>query len=189
MSLASNTATQKSLPPAGKAPTTAPDPKARKSTFMIQATYTDNGATGIKPLTNAAAIYLRNNTISAGEITETNGFNTKDSAGARYLAYPQNDGWLKIPQVDLTGIKAIELTSYGLDMINSGTLEVRIGKSDGAVAGRLDLKNTKGNPSIPIQTTSSGLQDVYIVFKTPTAGAKKPLLASVRFVPSEGKLF
>lgn len=181
MSLAGKTGTQKSLPPAGKAPTTPPDPKARKNTFMIQATYTDNGAAGIKPLTNSAAVYLRNNTIAAGEITETNGFNTKDSAGVRYLAYPQNDGWLKIPQADLNGIKSIELTSYGLEMINAGKLEIRIGKPDGTVAGALDLKNTKGSAKIPLQSSATGLQDVYIVFKTSTPAATKPFLSAVMF--------
>lgn len=182
LSLSAKQPTKKSLPATGKVATTTPDMETRRTSFAIQATYSDNGGPGIKPLSASSAAYLRFNTIAAGEIRETNGFNNFDSAGNRYLTYPQNDGWIKIAQVDLSGIKAIELTSYGLEAIANGRLEVRLGQSSGAAIGGLDLKNSKGNPKIPIQTTASGVQDVYIVFKTPTASAKKPLLSAVRFL-------
>lgn len=182
LSLANKGNTQKSLPAQGKLTPSAPDPKTRKNTFVLQASYTDNGSAGIKPLTNAAAVYLRSNVISAWEITETNGFNRKDSAGRRFFTYPQNDGWLKIPEVDLTGIRVVELESIKLDAVDAARLEIRVGSPEGKVLGSVDLKNTKGNAQIPVQNAPGGMQDVYIVYKTTTASGNRPLFASVRFL-------
>ena len=182
LSLSDKGAGTKSLPAAGKVTPPVPETKGNKKTFMIQATYTDNGGAGIKPLSNGAAVYLRSNVFNAPDIKEKNGFNTKDSAGIRYLTYPQNDGWLKIVQVDLNSISAVELVSLGLDAVASGRIEVRVGKLDGNVVGAVDLKNTKGSVRVPIQAAGSGLKDLFIVFKTTASVAQKPLLQSVRFV-------
>lgn len=182
MSLANKANTKKSLPQAGKVVPVAPNQKERRNTLVLQATYTDNGAAGIKPLTNAAAVYLRSNTIYAGELVESNGFNTKDSAGMRYLTYPQNDGWIKIPQADLNSIKTIELVNFGTDVFGNIRLEVRTGSLQGNIAGAVDVNGAKGNISIPLTSTAGNkVNDIYILFKSPNGG-KKPLLGAVRFM-------
>jgi cytochrome c551/c552 len=187
LSLGSQQANKKSLPAAGKLMTAVPDVETRRTAFAIQATYTDNGGPGIKPLSSTAAAYLRYNIIYANELTDINGFNTKDSAGVRYLTYPQNDGWIKLTKLDLTGIKNIVLVSYGLNVLQSIHLEVRTGKPDGDVIGSVGLSNVKGDASIPINNASSELQDIYIVFKTTTSGNPRPLLKEIKFTPGEDR--
>jgi cytochrome c551/c552 len=184
LSLANKGVAKKTLPPSGKVVPVAPDPKLRTNVFTIQATYTDNGSAGIKPLTNSSAVYLRNNTVPVSDITETNGFNRKDSLGVVYLAYPQNDGWVKIPKVDLTGISAIELVSTGLSEVGSFTIELRSGRPDGERITNTSFTGIKNNVIIQLPKISKAeLQDIYVVYKAPNAGNKKPLLRSVRFLP------
>lgn len=175
---------KRSMPASGKLMAAEPDVESRRTAFAIQATYSDNGAPGIKPLSNTAAVYLRYNKMSAAQLTDINGFATKDSAGTRYLTYPQNDGWIKLSKVDLAGIKNIELVSLGLGALQNVHFEIREGKPDGTVISSVDLKNVKGNAVIPLQKAASkGVQDVYIVFKTTSAAASRPLLTTVKFMP------
>ncbi len=181
-SLDNKQVTKKTLAPTGKVTPVTPDPKLSRNVFIIQATYTDNAGAGLKPLTNSAAVYLRNNTIVVAEVGETNGFNRKDTAGTRYLSYPQNDGWIKIPKVDLTGISRIELVSVGLNNLEAFNIEIRANKPEGNKIAGASFKNVKGNAVVPLQKTNGTEQDIYIVFKTPKASAKKPLLSAVRFV-------
>jgi cytochrome c551/c552 len=176
-------ALKKSLPASGKLMATEPDMETRRTAFAIQATYSDNGGTGIKPLSNTAAAYLRYPIMSAGQLTDNNGFTVKDSAGTRYLTYPQNEGWIKISKVDLTNIKSIELASAGLNALQALRVEVRANKPDGTSLGAVDLSNIKGNISIPLEKgTSGGLEDIYILFKSTGMANPRPLLKSIRFV-------
>jgi hypothetical protein len=170
------------MPAQGRIMATEPDMETRRTAFAIQATYSDNGGTGIKPLSNTAAVYLRYPVMVAAELTDNNGFTEKDSSGTRYLMYPQNDGWIKIAQVDLNNISSIELASIGLNTLQALHVELRGGKPDGTSLGAVDVSNLKGNINIPVQNSGSGLQDIYIVFKTPGSGNPRPLLKSIRFV-------
>jgi cytochrome c551/c552 len=184
LSLASKGVAKKTLPPSGKVVPVAPDPKLRTNVFTIQATYTDNGNAGIKPLTSSSAVYLRNNTVPVTDITETNGFNRKDSLGAILFTYPQNDGWIKIPKVDLSGLSAVELVSVGLSDVGPFNIELRSGKPDGNRITSTAFKGVKGNIIIQLPKLDNGdLQDLYVVYKAPNEGNKRPLLKSVRFLP------
>jgi glucose/arabinose dehydrogenase/cytochrome c551/c552 len=184
LSLAANKgASKKSLPASGKLMATEPDMETRRTAFAIQATYSDNGGPGIKPLSNTAAAYLRYPNMSAGQLTDNNGFTVKDSAGTRYLTYPQNEGWIKISKVDLTNIKSIEIASAGLNTLQALHVELRANKPDGISVGAVDLSNMKGNINIPLQKgTSGGLEDIYILFKSTGTANPRPLLKSIRFV-------
>jgi glucose/arabinose dehydrogenase/cytochrome c551/c552 len=184
LSLAANKGTsKKSLPASGKLMATEPDMETRRTAFAIQATYSDNGGLGIKPLSNTAAAYLRYPTMTAGQLTDNNGFTVKDSAGTRYLTYPQNEGWIKISKVDLTNIKSIELAGAGLNTLQALHVEVRADKPDGTSVGAVDLSNIKGNVNVPLQkATSGGAQDIYILFKSTGTANPRPLLKSIRFV-------
>ena len=176
-------ALKKSLPPSGKLMATEPDMETRRTAFAIQATYSDNGGTGIKPLSNTAVAYLRYPIMPAGQLTDNNGFTVKDSAGTRYLTYPQTEGWIKISKVDLTNIKSIELASAGLNTLQALHVEVRADKPDGASLGAVDLSNIKSNVNVSLQKiTSGGLQDIYILFKSTGTANPRPLLKSIRFV-------
>ncbi len=183
LSLDNKQASSKSLPSSGRVTPVAPDSKLSKNVFTIQATYTDNAGGGIRPLTNSGAVYLRNNTISVNDMGETSGFNRKDSAGTRYLSFPQNDGWIKISNVDLTGITRIELISIGLANLEAFDIEIRSNKPEGNKIAGVSLKDVKGNATVPLAVKTYGtVEDIYIVFKTSKASAKRPLLSAVRFM-------
>ena len=121
----------------------------------------------------------------ASQLTDNNGFTVKDSAGTRYLTYPQTEGWIKISQVDLNNIGSIELASVGLNTLESLHLEVRAEKQDGAILSAVDLANLKGNATVPLKNgNSNGLQDIYILCKVTGSAGPKPILKLIRFVQS-----
>ena len=173
-----------SLPAAGSV---TPKPAKGHEVFTLQATYTDAGAAGVRPLTGAAAIFLRPAYMEVKDINQFTGFTAKDSAGTRYLQFPQASGWLALPQVHLAGIKAIELESCCVDAAFSGTVQVRLGSPEGTVAGTADIawKGGSNKISIPVQQGGGKLQDVYIVYtlKGKEQSLGTPLLRAIRFVP------
>ena len=175
---------KRSLPASGTIMPKEPDMETRRTAFAIQATYSDNGGAGIKPLSNSAAVYLRYNMMYAGFLSDNNGFAVKDSAGTRYLSYTQGGGWIQIPKIDLTGIGFIQLQHTGAGSLQGMKVEVKTGKVDGATVGSLDLSNVKGNANIPVQAGGSGAQDIYLVFTSSGAGGGRPLLRAVKFLPS-----
>jgi cytochrome c551/c552 len=186
LSFGAKSPTKKSLPAAGKIATTVPDKETMRTSLAIQATYSDNGGAGIKPLSSSSAVYLRYNVLPAALLTDNSGFAVKDSTGMRYLTYPATDGWIKITGVDLAGIKNIELTSVGLAAYAALHAEARAGKMDGPVVGSVDIAAAKGNLIIPVQNSGNGVQDIYLVFKGTLAGAR-PLLMQVKFTLGDNK--
>ena len=175
---------KKSLPAMGQIATKEPDMETRRTALAIQATYSDNGGPGIKPLSNSAAVYLRYNMMMAGFFTDNTGFTVKDSSGTRYLVYPQTQGWIKISKIDLTGIGTIQLQHAGAGSLQGWRVELKAGKQDGVTIGSIDLSNVKGNANVPVLAAGSGVQDIYLVFSSSGAGDSRPLLRSVKFLPS-----
>jgi len=173
-----------SLPNAG---TVTPKPAKGHEVFTLQATYTDGGAAGVRPLTGNTAIFLRPALIEAKDLKAFDGFTAKDSAGTRYLQFPQSSGYLKIEQADLTGIKAVELETCCVDATFSGAVQLRLGSAEGPVAGIADVEWKKGTNkiTIPVQQAGNQVQNLFIVYtlkgKEPQQGT--PLLRSIRFVP------
>ena len=173
---------QKSLPPTGKI---MPDASKGSDVLSLRATYTDNGGAGLRPLPASGSVFLRSSRIDASDITDLNGFNVKDSAGTKYLMYPQNDGWIKISQVDLTSIKGIELSSFGLGSAYSFKADVMLDNANSTSIGGSEIKfgSGKTNVIIPVSQAADGkLHDVYIQFKASNTAGQRPLLSGVRFV-------
>ena len=184
LSLADKKGSNQTLPQAGNV---TPAPQKDKEVMTLQATYTDNGGKGVRPLSTSAAKVLRPALMDAGDLSRFTGFTAKDSAGTRYLQLPQNSGTIMIPQVDLTGIKAIELLTCcsGADM--SGSVQIRLGNAEGAMAGNADVAFKSGSQTIavPVQKGGNKIQDIVLVYtlkgKEQTMG--RPLLRAIRFVP------
>ncbi len=172
------------MPNAG---TVTPKPAKGNEVFTLQATYTDGGAAGVRPLTDNTAIFLRPAFIEVKDLKTFNGFMAKDSAGTRYLQFPQSGGSIKIEQADLTGIKAVELETCCTNAAFAGTVQLRTGSAEGPVAGsaHIDWKGGAGKITIPVQQASNKVQDLFVVYtlqgKEPQIGS--PLLRSIRFVP------
>jgi len=181
LSLQDAKATKASLPNAGAI---TPKPAKGHEVFTLQATYTDNGAPGVRPLTGNAAIFLRPAFIEAKDLSSTEGFTAKDSAGTRYLQFPANSGFIKIDQADLAGIKAVEVQTCCSSAPLTGTLQLRLGSAQGPVAGSVEVAGN-GNISIPVQQPGNQVQTLYLVYTVQgkTVQPTAPLLRSIRFVP------
>ncbi|HZH95140.1 MAG TPA: c-type cytochrome, partial [Flavisolibacter sp.] len=103
----------KSLPLAGKI---IPQQGSGAKAITLTASYTDVGGAGLRPLTGSKVVYLRSSFMDLGRTRTGNaeGFDRKDSAGARYLVMPEGQGSLKLEGVDVTGLKGIELSGFGM---------------------------------------------------------------------------
>ncbi|QCR23147.1 ThuA domain-containing protein [Pontibacter sp. SGAir0037] len=190
MSLAEAGTRKPSLPAAGEVAAEANREPGQASVLKLEATYTDNGGPRAPlPLTGANAIYLRNSSMDVSEFSTINSFARKDSLGSQYLVFPGGDGWLKVNQVDLTGIGSIELTGFSNGQAGRYQVEVRTGRVDGTKIGdgQISFGAEKGKVTgtVSLQRgTGAEFQDVFIIFKPVNGGAanRKPMLKTVRFV-------
>lgn len=184
LSLSDKKGDQKTLPQAG---TIIPTPKKGKEVMTLQATYTDNGGGGVRPLSGSSAVVLRPALMDARELKQFTGFTTKDSAGNLYLQFPQNTGSITIPQVDLTGIKAINLITCCSSAPFTGSVQIRLGTAEGGIAGNADVawKSSSQAVVVPVQKGGNKIQDIVIVYtlKGKEQQLGRPLLRAIRFVP------
>jgi cytochrome c551/c552 len=175
----------KSLPPTGNVNPVPPLVNKQNTMFSLTASYTDAGSGGVKSLTGSKTVFLRNSTIDASEIKSLIGISTKDSFGSIYLTLPQNEGSLRVRNLDLTGIKSIALSGFGGAQPANYKVEIRTGAANGAVIGQGALTFTPGKPAtaaIPVQATADGrMHDIFITVRAqgpPGAGA---LLKTMKF--------
>jgi len=156
------------------------------STFVINASYTDAGSAGVKPLTATETAYLRNSILNARELTQRTRMNFKDSTATGLIGFPQANGWLKLSGIDLTGIASITMSCFnGLDE-GAFSVEIRLDQDDGKLIGSTDLNSggTQGqlNSLIKLQATGdTKLHDVYIIFKSNQPSKRRPFLQSIKF--------
>lgn len=188
LSLADEKNTKKSLPPSGKIIPTGDSENKQNTVFALNASYTDAGGAGIRPLSASKALYLRNNSVDVADLNQMDGFSSKDSSGSKYLIFPAGEGWIKMEQIDLAGISSIELTGFGTGQAATYLVEIREGAKDGKIVGKGTLKFGTGKQktiaAIAVQNNGGKkLSDLYITTKaTGSAGANRPLLKTLRFV-------
>lgn len=165
LSLANEKSTTPSLPLKGKI---TPTPDNKKNTVLnLKASYTDNGAAGLKPLNSTYTVSLRDNTIVASDIKSFNNFNLKELEGSQALQLTKAEGWLKLTNIDLTDLKSV---SFDLGNAANGSLqiEIRLDDVNGAVIG------SSTGAIVPIKATSDGkFHNLFIVFKQTASGDKK----------------
>ena len=155
------------LPAAGKI-TTPAETKPTQPILNIKASYTDLGAAGLKPLSDTYVVSLRSNVIDAKDLKDISGFARKDNKGDISLLFPDKDGWIKISNIDLTGISAL-----GTNILKDGdanyTFEVRIDSENGTIIGHADKIASQINLSA---VTDGKFHDVYIKVRTDQADVK-----------------
>jgi cytochrome c len=194
-SLADEANKPKSLPAVGSVIPKAEDIKEQNTVFSINANYTDAGAYGIKPLSGAYSLILRNNTVDASEFKNVTGFTDDNSKGSKYLQLPVLTGSFKAGTFDLTGITAIELSGYGSGTPDASgyTVELHTGKVNGPKIGSGNISyNTTtqtlgGTIAIHLPPTKKLVavkaQDIFVVITQKTDVKNTLYLKSLRFVP------
>lgn len=186
LSLEDKTTAKASLPTQG---IIIPSVDTGKDAFSIYASYTDQGGAGLKPLTASAVVYLRSNTFDAREITERGSMGLKDSTSTGFLVYPQNKGWLKLNNIDLSGINQLELSNLTKAGGGNYSIEIRLNSLNGSVIGVgnfTDNENSEQQNNTLIQlrpVTDKKLQDVYVVIAAEPADLKlRPFLKTIKFI-------
>jgi cytochrome c551/c552 len=189
LSLAGDGSKQKSLPLVGQLNPAGGQTPKQNMLFTLSASYTDVGANGVRPLSGASMVYLRNPTVDLGNLRDVTGFTAKDSSGSKYLILPATEGSIKANSLDLTGIKSLEFIGFGSGEAGRYRIEVHTGSATGPMVGQGEMSfgadRQKTTATVPLQGTSNGgLQEVYIVCRPTQTGANnRPMLKWVRFVP------
>jgi cytochrome c len=153
-------------------------------TYIIRAAYTDRGNKNIPKQTTVSTIILHNPTMGAALATVRKGVSIKvNGLDGTTNVIPHKDGYIAFKKLDMTGIKQLELAAMAtvLDNTPGGTIEVHLDSPTGTLAGQvkveqLDQKPVGANWLKTDIKESTGIHDVYFVFKNDKAKPIDPLM-------------
>ena len=181
-----------SLPMTGKIIPEPTKDDEESTSFNLFASYTDQGALGLKPLTGTASVLLRSNKFYARELTERKNIALKDSTSSGFLVYPENNGWIKIKQLDLSAISIVELSNISQGQAGNYTVELRLDSEKGLLIGKsnfLDngIINSQKNVSVALKPVlDKKLHTLYVHLIADSKNLKKrTLLRSLAFNPTK----
>ncbi len=136
-----------SLPMKGTYAVKLPEGDNGKGSVLIRAAYTDRGyLVGSKPVpaqTGEQLLVLRNPQMEASSAEFVHGADIKAKGmGKGENVIPYNKAYIGFRQLDLTGIKQLELTAAAQRREGSagGTIEVRLGSPTGRVIGETTVE-------------------------------------------------
>lgn len=148
-----------------------------KPVFALKATYSDLGSAGLRPLNATRVINLISNVIDAKDLKEVSNVGRRDFSGGEACIFPQDSGWIKLKQIDLTDITEMILNTNDMGGNVDYTVEIRLGAVDGRLIGKVDAIKK----SIAIERVVDGqFHDVFICMKATIKNVKdRPLLLRV----------
>ncbi|SMC93714.1 PQQ-dependent sugar dehydrogenase [Pedobacter nyackensis] len=179
MSLSATANNKPSLPLAGKIipPATI---NTGKPIFTLKASYSDMGAPGLKFLSTTNVVNLRSNVIEARDLKDISEFGRRDFSGTEALILPQDAGWIKLKQIDLTDISSLSIVIKEMGVSSEYSAEIRLNNQNGQLLGKGSISATAGNLSLNV-VKDGQLHDVYIIFKANKKGIKdRPLLLNIK---------
>lgn len=170
LSLSNKDVVKKSLPASGSI---TPEAKKPNTALILSASYTDKGGNNIKALTGRNSVVLRSNSLTFTGKEAMNGYTSISFNGANYLRIPLAQGWFSVENIDLTGVKSVNLLAgwqegpkFGFDF------EIKLDAPDGKTIGKgsllppSDKKSHQGTASISLDAvTDNALHKLYIVSK------------------------
>ncbi len=170
LSLSNPAAVKKSLPVAGSI--TVPADVKPNSTMVISASYTDKGGNNIKALTGNAVASLHSNTFGFKGNEKVKGFGTYRGGGTTLFIFPVGAGWFGVENIDLSGVKSINVNSRWQDVAPNIAFEVRLDAPDGKILGKGSMAAPKkgqqaGSTNIPIEMVNDAqLHTVYFLYNS-----------------------
>ncbi|HKG07413.1 MAG TPA: PQQ-dependent sugar dehydrogenase [Pedobacter sp.] len=172
LSLSEKKTAPKNLPVSGSYTTNEQPGQTNKGSFIFRAAYKDRGSKLAPAQTGESIVVLRNPMLP---VANADVFNGIDFNGNKSVATPKEKGsFIQLNNIDLTGIKAIELT--GTDKKASGSFEIRLDVADGKVIGQSSAP-ADGLKTLAGLTATTGKHNVFIVF---TEGAGKVTAITVK---------
>lgn len=180
MSLGAKASNKPSLPMEGKIVPRAVT-NTDKSVFALKATYADMGAAGLKSLSATNVVNLRSNVIEAAEIKETSKFGRRDFSGTEALILPEDAGWIRFEQIDLTGISAFVFSLKDMGGNVDHEIEIRLDNQNGQLLGKAATAVENSSLTVPLTSVTDGkFHNVVLIFKAKKKGIKdRPLLLNI----------
>lgn len=147
LSLTGGGQTKESLPASGSVKPTLDKTPTDNGVFVLSASYTDKGGTGIKPLTGDAMVFLVNSKMNFQEARNLKDYTTMSFNGNQLMIVPKGTGSFSLDSLDLTGISAAELMVGWQTPPQFGyTFELHLDAPDGKKIGEAVLEG-KGSES------------------------------------------
>jgi cytochrome c len=154
--------------------------KGKPGTFIFSASYTDKGNGKMAPATGQKVVTLRDARVAAGSYdTNAKTMKTKVDGLGDIVVALGDQGYAAFDQIDLTGIKNIQIAAFVLPgQTAGGKMELHLGSPTGKLVGSVDIQKA-GQVTMPVSVT--GVNNLYFVFVNPAAG-EKPLFALKDFL-------
>jgi cytochrome c len=179
LSLADRKTSAPSLPDRGAYVPPAGSGDAPKGVLELRAAYTDRGANGMPAITKENSIVLRSPSVvvASGEFSE--GVQKQSAPGlpVEITVVNRSGASAAFKQIDLTDVGAVVFSAVAPAQYQAkgGKVEVHLDSPTGPLLGESELirptADTSAKPSL-LRTAlrpTSGLHDVYLVFRSPDA--------------------
>jgi len=190
LSLESEGSLGNTLPVKGRYTTNAHIGKGDEGSYILSAIYTDRGGEVIGPLTAKQTIVLRHSRVPApdfDEIYKGMVFEvTPDMAPgidqAFELVICPRDAWLKMAQLDLSGVQALEILGGAMSaFMDGGIVEIRLDDPEGELIGTWTVETSltpagMQQPNLVELKPTEGMHDLYLVSKNEGDG-NRPVAA------------
>ncbi|WP_436495033.1 ThuA domain-containing protein [Actinokineospora sp. HUAS TT18] len=134
--------------------------------------YTDNGATGLPPLTGSATVVLQPKRKQAEFYNNSSGVRVVSQSGAESgarIGDISNNDWISFKPVNFTGINQVSMKVSSPS--GGGSIELRAGSPTGTLIATSPVNSTGGwdtyvnMPAVNV-TRPSGTVELFVVFKT-----------------------
>ncbi|MCC6461419.1 MAG: ThuA domain-containing protein [Saprospiraceae bacterium] len=167
------------LPVKGEYATLLPPGDKGVGVYILRAAYRDRGAPGLPSLSAEKIFVLRNPSVDPHSVDTLKNTQKMSFNGMRFCLPSGSEAFVGLNQIDLSGMKQVQITAAAPKQYNfaGGQIELRLKSPDGPlVAGPVVFASTEGDgfaPSppakIPFVPGTSGIHDVYLVFRNDTA--------------------
>jgi len=179
MSLADRKTSPSSLPDRGAYVPPAGSADAPKGVVVLRAAYTDRGANGMPAITKEKEIVLRSPSVvvAGGQLSGGLQKQSVPEIPVEITVVNRSGASVALKQIDLTGIAAIVFSVVAPTQYQAigGKIEVHLDSPTGTLLGESELIRPTAEPGArpsllrtALQPTS-GLHDVYLVFRNPAA--------------------
>lgn len=149
------------LPLAGAHTQTIPEGDNGKGSLILRAAYTDKGAASSNNLTTEKVIILKAPHLSPNKADIISNTEIKKELMfvVAYKALPKNNGHLAYKNIDLTGVKQLELNvaANPREGCIGGTIEFRLGSPTGKLIGQLQVVSV--DPFAAMMSAANAVQD------------------------------
>lgn len=189
MSLNKSANQEASLPPSGSVQPSLGKPVRENGVLYLSATYTDKGGNNIKPLTGNNTVSLRHPKINLRRIRTMQGFTSFNFEGSRVLVAPNNEGWIRLDSLDLTGVKRLSIAAGWQKAPDKGyDLDIRLDSPTGTSIGTANLAPTNSDKAgqarlnISLQPVTDGkMHNLFIVSKAKSGETNAFAITEIEF--------